>query len=159
MGYDTYYADFKKDVENAHEKIVVSIPDGHLKEGAKDVLELLAKAKKDGIHLYVKSNDYTGLPKEWQAYCWGSDDAIFPLIMIDDRVIWYGLPDAAGVFHDGNDAYGTGLPMVYRITGEHTIEMIKSLSGLENRTIDKNVSALTEKTAGERYLQQMCQVR
>ena len=58
MGYDTYYADFKKDVENAHEKIVVSIPNGHLKEGAKDVLELLAKAKKDGIHLYVKSNDY-----------------------------------------------------------------------------------------------------
>lgn len=44
--------------------------------------------------------------------------------------------------------------MVYRITGEHTIEMIKSLSGLENRTIDKNVSALTEKTAGERYLPQ-----
>lgn len=154
MGYDTYYADFKKDVENAHEKIVASIPDGHLKEGAKDVLELLAKAKKDGIHLYVKSNDYTGLPKEWQAYCWGSDDAVFPLIMIDDRVIWYGLPDAAGVFRDGNDAYGTGLPMIYRITGEHTIEMIKSLSGLENRTIDKNVSALTEKTAGERYLPQ-----
>ena len=30
----------------------------------------------------------------------------------------------------------------------------KSLSGLENRTIDKNVSALTEKTAGERYLPQ-----
>lgn len=153
-GNDAYYVDFMKDVQNAHEKIVVSIPDGHLKDGAESVLSLLKIAKKDGIHLYVKSNDYTRLPKEWQTYCWGSDDAVFPLIMIDDRVIWYGLPDAEGIFRDGNDAYGTGLPMVYRITGEHTIEMIKSLSGLENRTIDKNISALTEKTAGGCYLPQ-----
>lgn len=151
MGYDTYYADFVKDVQRAREKIVVSIPDGNLKEGAKAVLDLLQQAKKDGIHLLMKTADYAALPQEWKAYCWGSDDAVFPLIMIDDRVIWYGLPDAVGTFHDGSWAFATGLPMVYRITGEHTIEMIKSLSGLENRTIDKNTKPLTEKTDGERY--------
>lgn len=151
---ETHLPAFLKDVQNAHEKIVVSIPDGGLKKEADKVLAALKKAKTDGIHIYAKTSDYAKLPQEWRTDCFGSDDAVFPLIMIDDRIIWYGLPDAVGVFHDGNDAYGTGLRTIYRITGEHTIEMIKSLTGLENRTVDRVSSSLAEKIGSERYLPQ-----
>lgn len=136
-----------KDIHNAHEKIVISIPDGNLdKETSATILHSLEQAQIKGIRILMKSNDYVNLPDEWKVYCWSGEAAVFPLIMIDDRVIWYGLPDSKGVFHDGSLGYATVCKTVFRITGEHTIEILKSLSGLENRVVDGTSKALTEKT-------------
>ena len=93
----------------------------------------------------MKTNDYTSLPDEWKAYCWGTEDAVFPLLMIDDRIIWYGVPDSKQIFSDGSWGYMTVCKTIFRFTGEHTVEMIKSLSGLENRVVDKHLSPLKEK--------------
>ena len=137
-----------KDIQKAHEKIVVSIPDGNLdKETSGMILKVFQQAHTDGIRILMKSNDYTSLPESWKAYCWGTEDAVFPLILIDDKVIWYGLPDAKEVFRDGSYSYATVCKTIFRITGEHTIEIIKALTGLENRMIDNHSKILTEKTS------------
>ena len=136
-----------KDIQKAHEKVVISIPDGNIdRETSGILLKELQQAHSDGIRILMKCNDYTNLPEEWRAYCWGAEDAIFPLIMIDDRIVWYGLPDSKGIFHDGSWGYATVCKTIFRIVGEHTVEMIKSLSGIENRVVDNRSKALTEKT-------------
>lgn len=146
-----YYSDMKesikdliKDIHTAHEKIVISLPDGNLD---KKTSEIILKELQElyGVRILMKTNDYTSLPDEWKAYCWGTDDAVFPLLMIDDRIIWYGVPDSKQIFSDGSWGYMTVCKTIFRFTGEHTVEMIKSVSGLENRVVDKHLSSLKEK--------------
>ena len=146
-----YYSEMKesvkdliKDIHSAHEKIVISIPDGNLdKKTSETILKELQELY--GVRILMKTNDYTSLPKEWKGYCWGTEDAVFPLIMIDNRIIWYGLPDSKQIFTDGSWGYMTVCKTIFRFTGEHTVEIIKSLSGLENRMVNKHLSALREK--------------
>lgn len=145
---DESLADFKKDIDRAGEKIVISIPDGELNaETSDEIFQCIRNAHDDGIRILMKSNDYKKLPEKWKRFCWGSEDAFFPLILIDDSVIWYGLPHSKGTFHDGDFGYMTVCHTIFRIRGTRTIEMIKSLTGLEERVVDKERKALIEKSS------------
>lgn len=138
----------KKDLSKAKNRILISIPDGQLdSESEKQILSLIQKEAINGIRILMKSNDYSSLPAAWKNICWGTDDATFPILLIDDSVVWYGIPDSRLMFKDGNWGYTTVCKTIFRITGEHTIELIKSLSDLEYRTVDQQRKPLLEKTA------------
>ena len=74
-------------------------------------------------------------------------NAVFPVILIDDSVVWYGVPDARLMFKDGNWGYSTVCKTIFRITGEHTVELLKSLSDLEYRTVEHQRKPLLEKSS------------
>lgn len=138
--------DFRKDVEQAHEKIVISIPDGELDfETQGQILDIIMKAKTNGIHILSKTNGYEDLPEGWKSLTYASENAVFPLIIIDDKVAWYGLPKSRGQFIDGNNGFRTVCQTYYRIVGEHTLEMIKAFSDFENREINGQLKPLLEK--------------
>lgn len=69
------------------------------------------------------------------------------MIMIDDSIIWYGYPISSGFFADGSaGGYTTVMPVIARIKGEHTIELIKSLSEIEqsgNEIADANGAGIS----------------
>lgn len=136
----------KKDLAKARDKISISIPDGQLEsKSEKELLALLQEQKINGIRILMKSNDYATLPETWKKYVWGSDEAMFPLLAIDDNVIWYGVPDSRLMFKDKDMGYTTICKIILRITGEHTIEILKSLSDLEYRIVDGQRKPLHEK--------------
>ncbi len=138
---------FDRDIKKAKDKIVISIPDGALNKDSQQVIyELLMSAKKRGIHIYCKSNNYADLPDNWKSLSWGTENAIIPVIKIDDFAIWYGLPLSRGQFKDGNTWYATVLPMILRITGKHTVDIISSITDLENTEVNNTKSALKERT-------------
>lgn len=132
------------DISRAQNQIIVSLPAGERKPGSV-IPELLNHERQHGVKILCKALDYKALPDEWKKFTWASEDAIFPLLAVDDTVIWYGVPEFKGLFTDKNRGYYTIFPLVFRITGKHTIEMTKSLTSLDTRLIDDRRSALTEK--------------
>ena len=127
-----------KDFEKAEHKIVISIPDGQLLEQAQPILTMIKKAEARGVDIFIKSNTFEKLPDEWKHYSVGTENAVFPLILIDDKTMWYGIPASKGTFKTGNVAFLSVCPVIARIKGENTLEMIKSLTDLETKQVGLN---------------------
>jgi hypothetical protein len=130
---------FEVDMKKAKQKVFISIPDGELCETQGRVMDIVDETESRGIDILMKSNDYTNLHEDWKLYCWGTVNAVFPLILIDDETIWYGLPTSKLKFKvDKTTTLHTVLQVMVRITGKNTIEMIKAFTELE--MIDTEVS-------------------
>lgn len=138
--------DFERDMRRASGKIVISIPDSELRETAFRVLDMIDDAERNGNSILMKANEYEDLPDEWKKYCWGTENAVFPLIVIDDEVAWYGLPTSKLKFKTGKDSsHITVVDTIVRIKGRNTIEMIKALTDLENIHVGNNIRPLVSK--------------
>ncbi len=138
---------FINDAKKAKDRIIVSIPDGRLYEEFSDpILKALLEARANGIRILCKTNGYEDLPDNWTNITWASDNAVFPIIMIDESVMWYGLPKSRGRFKDGDTGFATVCQTIYRIKGEHTLELIKNFADLEIRELKGERSALQEKS-------------
>ena len=140
---EQYCQDFRK----AKEKIVISLPSAKMDE--KTVVELkkmIVDAKKRGVSVLIKASEFKELSKELQEFAWGADNAIFPVVMIDDKITWYGLPHADTMLKAKKDiSFKTVCQLYIRIQGKYTAEMIKSLSDLEYRDTVNGLIPLTEK--------------
>ena len=94
--------------------------------------------------------DLDNLSEYWRDFVHKSDDAVFPLTEIDDDVMWYGLPLSSGRFIDGDWTYKTVCPIILRINGENTLDMIRSLTNLHEITVDGKTLPYTEKIGHEK---------
>lgn len=94
----------------------------------------------------MKSNDYASLPQHWKNYCRGTENATFPLIIIDDEVAWYGLPTANWKFDvDKTTSLKTVVYMMVRFKCKNTVEMLKALTDIETVAIGVNTKKLLKK--------------
>lgn len=85
----------------------------------------------------MKANNHSELPNAWKKISVPTENADLPLIVIDDSVVWYGIPQAKGTFKGrGNSNYVTVCPLYFRITGKHTVNMIRSLTDIDMCVID-----------------------
>ncbi|MBR3313700.1 MAG: AAA family ATPase [Atopobiaceae bacterium] len=132
------------DVGEAAQKIVISLPDGKLEEPFEGLLaQKLAEAKARGVDVLMKCYNWKDLPESWRGFGWQSDDSIFPLVMVDGEICWYGLPWSRLRIPSKNViAQRTTLRTPLRITGYATMQMIWSLTGIENRESGKNKQSL-----------------
>lgn len=139
-----YIGQLEEDISTASKVIYISLPTGNLSQISEEkILNLICKKKDQGIQVFIKCNDYEHLPSNWKKHALGTENATFPIIMIDDRITWYGVPYASWEFRDGNTAYLTSCPIAFRIDGEKTAELIKSLSDLEYKEVNGNKTKLS----------------
>lgn len=137
---------FEKDMKRAKWQVVVSLPSGELRETENQVFEILDEADSRGIDIKMKSNDYAKLPEQWKEYCCGTENATFPLIIIDDEVAWYGLPTAKWRFQvDKTTSMITIIHTIVRIKGKNTVEMLKALTNIETVVVGQNIRKLENK--------------
>lgn len=131
---DTCLAPILESIEKAKAKVLVSLPDSKLiPASANPIWEAITKARNRGVLVEIKAKETSMLPQNWKSSALLSANAIFPLILIDDHTIWYGYPITSCFFSDGqNGGYATVQPIVAKIKGENTIEMIKSLTDIEH---------------------------
>lgn len=121
------------DIAHASSQIVVSIPDSNLAEAYESqLISSLAQAKRRGVRVVIKVIDFDALSDRWKQHSHQSDEAIFPLMAIDDSIIWNDVPFANSKFIDGKYISNTVCSAIFRITGNYTVEMIQSLTGLQN---------------------------
>lgn len=138
----------KKDIDRAKDRIIVSLPDGQ-REAGSPILDILRAARVRGIRVMCKAQEYKNLPADWKDNSYASDNAVFPLIVIDEDVVWYGLPEFTGQFTDKEWKYMTIFPLIYRIQGQHTVSMICSLTDIEYREWKDVRSVLEEKVPAQ----------
>lgn len=133
----------EKDIEQAKKRIMLVLPDSRLDtDNVNRIWNAVRAAKQRGIEIEIKAREVNNLPEAWKTQTVISEKAIFPLIMIDDKTVWYGYPMSSCFFSDGSSGgYATIMPVIARIKGEHTIELIRSLSEIEqggNEVADEN---------------------
>lgn len=148
-----YMGKLIEDISKAKESIIVSLPIGAL-ELCDGLDKSLLKAMGRGVNLSIKYADDKDLPKFWKDNGSLSEDAIFPLIIIDNTITWYGAPQADWKFKDKNKALLTPCKIACRINGKYTTEMIKALTSIEiNNAIAnfKNTGGLAEYISTHRY--------
>lgn len=137
---------FEQDMLKAKWKVVISLPSGALRETENQVFKLIDDADSRGVDILMKSNDYASLPQHWKNYCRGTENATFPLIIIDDEVAWYGLPTANWKFDvDKTTSLKTVVYMMVRFKGKNTVEMLKALTDIETVAIGVNTKKLLKK--------------
>lgn len=137
---------FEQDMKKAKWQTVVSLPSGELRETEHQVFEIFDEADSRGVDIKMKSNDYAKLPEQWKAYYVGTENATFPLIIIDDEVVWYGLPTAKWKFQvDKTTSMITVVHSMVRIKGKNTVEMIKALTDIETVVVGQNIRKLDNK--------------
>ena len=120
------------DISNAKKKVLIALPDDQLNMGnVAPIQKAVAEAIKRGVACDIKAKALDGLPAKWKDIAIETDNALFPLIIIDDKILWYGFPLTTEQFTDGTAGFATLLHTIVRITGENTIEIIKSLSEIE----------------------------
>lgn len=89
------------------------------------------------IFLLQKTNEFERLPEDWKKITVTSENSISLLIAIDDNLIWYGVPTATTFFKGKNNhGFNTVMHPYFRISGRHTIDIIKSLSDIDIRLVD-----------------------
>lgn len=139
-------AKFEQDMLKAKWKVVISLPSGELRETENQIFKLIDDADSRGVDILMKSNDYASLPQHWKNYCRGTENATFPLIIIDDEVAWYGLPTANWKFDvDKTTSLKTVVYMMVRFKGKNTVEMLKALTDIEAVAIGVNTKKLLKK--------------
>lgn len=150
--YEVAVKKLQEDIANAKTNIIVSLPSSEItKEFSNDVYSVLTHAKRNGVSVYVKAMEFEKLPDEWKKISQFSENAVFPLIVIDDLIVWYGLPDAKGKFKGKNNEYFTTVvPLYFRLKGKHTVDMIRSLTDIEMKLVDNIRKPLTAENVTER---------
>ncbi len=149
-----YYSDrdaielLLKDIRSAKKKIVITLPTDKLNPQYEAIIaETVKFASRSGVAVIGKAKETVNLNETWKSLLYKSKDAAFPLIVIDDKVTWYGFPVSELYFEDKNSKFLTLKSPIFRMTGKHTNEMINSLCDLDHRIDDKEIRIrLTEKS-------------
>lgn len=126
-----------KDIKSAKKKIIITMPTDKLNPAYEGVLyDAIKEQSHIGIEIASKAKDVERFNDAWKNIAFKSKDAAFPLIVIDDRITWYGFPLSELFFEDKNYRYLAPKSPIFRITGKHTNEMIYSLCDLDCRIDD-----------------------
>ena len=141
----------ENDLEKSKGRVIVSLSSSNLRETQGQVIQALDYAHNRGVDIWMKSNEYSGLPDTWKMYCVETENATFPLIVIDDKIAWYGLPTATWIFKvDKSSSLLTVLHAMVRIKGRNTVEMIKALTELDVIQVGVNKRPLSDKESSLR---------
>ena len=140
-----WYDEFEKDMQKAKNKILISLPSAKFEMEDK-LNQLLTEIKTKGVKVFVKTNEYNMLSQKWQTVACETENATFPIVMIDDKVTWYGVPRAKWEFKiNKQEKLITVCPIICRINGHYSADMIKSLTELEFCESGKNVFVVEDK--------------
>ena len=146
-----YYNDmcmdrFDADLQKARERVIVSIPDGNLNQANQsEVMFMLNKLKDKGIDVIGKTNDYDNLDLEWKKMIWESNEIVFPIVLIDDKILWYGLPKSKGLMRGNGKLIVSPCENYFRISAKKTLEFIISNTNIQNRIVDNFSKLLSVK--------------
>lgn len=136
----------ENDFEKAKGRVVISLPSGKLRDTNDKIIGAIDKVHARGIDILMKSNKCAELPDTWKKYCVGTENATFPLIVIDNETAWYGIPTADWNFKvDKSSSLLTVVHVMARMKGKNTIEMVKALTELESVRTGANIRILGNK--------------
>ena len=134
LDYDVINEKLYSDIKKAKQTILVSLADTVDFDDQK-LYKAVDIQNDKGIEVAGKTNDYASLPKRWTNYIKIAEETCFPVIKMDNQVLYYGMPATKGKITVKDHNYYVQLPLFIRISGKYTTEIFTSLSDLEYRIV------------------------
>lgn len=136
---------YMKDLEKAKHKVTLIMPEGklNLTEFKVELNQLL----KNGVSFMIKTEKSSIIPESLRDITHNSENAIYPITIIDDRLVWYGFPYWKGEFSVGNRIIPTQTEYLFRMSGVDVAELISSF--IEEQVIAEKGSRQSIKTIEE----------
>lgn len=129
-----------KDIKSAKKKIVINLPTDKLNPQYESVIaETVKQQSRMGVAIIAKAKNTDNLNETWRKLAFRSKDTSFPLIIIDDKITWYGFPLSELFFEEKNSKFYALKSPIFRIVGKHTNEMIYSLCEVDYRVDDTGI--------------------
>ncbi len=131
---DRLYDDFK----NAKELVTITIPKGEIDRSLLDGLyKILGDLIENHIAVKVMVSDKEDFPEEWKGSIEENKDIVFPTVIIDEKIVWYGAPFAERKFQIKNTGYLDICLIAFRVEGNRFIKMIDRMSKVKRSEITK----------------------
>lgn len=116
---------FLQDLRSAKKTIHFDIPDRPADNILFDqIIRVLKSAEENGVSLYLRSEKPDSLPEAVQGITTEARQALNPIVIIDDLITWYGMPETTADFIVTGDRIKTDYRPVFRIIGLKTARVL-----------------------------------
>lgn len=123
---------FLGDLYKAKLSVVMVIPEGKMEQELADrISEYILYAQRLGTKVFVKAAFDAKIPGSLSEMVERSKNATFPLTIIDERVVWYGMPYLDANFVIQGTKLETKTWYSFRFVGEKFTELIKAFAELD----------------------------
>lgn len=135
---------FLKDISEARREIRIDIPDRPVEDAyCRQLATALQAAKGKGVKVYLRAEKKQGLPVVLRAFAIENPFVANPVVLIDKKVVWFGMPTSDAKFKSEGSILQTRYRPVIRFEGTHTA---KSLYGFMemSKTVDQSKAVSTD---------------
>ncbi len=120
------FSQFLEDIKSSKKEILMDIPQGNV-INEKEIADILYAARSRGVKVLVRSENPYKLTPQLSKLCHKNPFAWAPITIIDNCIIWYGVPVMNTSFISDNTALPITIWPVIRFTGKKTADTIASL--------------------------------
>lgn len=125
---------FLKDIAEAKHKIQLEVPDKPVEDDF--IIQLSAVlhlAKKKGVEIFFRTENEQNIPSALRSYSIVTKYAVNPLVLIDDKIVWFGMPSSDAEFKVAENVIKTKNRPIIRFEGRHTAVYLSGLIKQGNR--------------------------
>lgn len=150
--YFTAGKQFRADLVAAKSEIRMDIPDKPTDDAClRQIAEALREAKRRGVKVVVRAENKQGLPSCLRSLAIENQFLANPVVLIDKKVIWFGMPGSEANFKSEGVVLPTAYRPIIRFVGRHTatslyglLEMSKTVDQCNAVVKDEQGEAVTE---------------
>lgn len=118
------------DLKNAKHEVSIVFPKGTVIDS--NWITIISDLEQYGVTVLVKAPSKIGLPEKLRDKVVISENAIIPVILIDGKISWYGIPGVKFDFVVHKTTLKTRHWMAFRIKGEKTTDQISSFAEVKS---------------------------
>lgn len=136
---------FLEDLEKAQREIRIDIPDKPVQDAfCAQLATSLKKAKKKGIKVYLRAENKQSIPDSLKSMAVENTFVANPIVLIDKRVVWFGMPASDANFKSEGKILETRYRPIIRFEGTHTAKAIYGFMKM-GKTIDQSTAVPVDK--------------
>ena len=90
---------FLKDISEARREIRIDIPDKPMEDAfSRQLVTALQTVKGKGVKVYLRAENKQGLPSVLKALAIENPFVANPVVLIDKKIVWFGMPSSDAKF-------------------------------------------------------------
>ena len=135
---------FLRDIAEARREIRIDIPDKPVEDVFSRQLAItLQTAKGKGIKVYFRAENKQGIPSVLSPLAIENPFVANPVVLIDKKVVWFGLPSSDAKFKSEGGILQTRYRSVIRFEGSYTAASLYDFMEM-SKTVDQSKTVRTD---------------
>lgn len=129
---------FFSDIIKAQKSIIIDITDSPKNDNQffEKLVESLEEAKKTGVKVVIRAENKQNLPNKIRKMAIENKNVMNPIVIIDKKVLWYGIPESLSNFIAEGHVISTLYRPIFRFEGRRTARAVYTMLDM-NRTTDE----------------------